>query len=413
MSRWRPTTAGTGRAAAASIPPGSTIGILGGGQLGRMAALAARPLGYGVVALDPDPACPALPVVDHCVTAAFDDASAAEELARASDVVTIEIEQVAVSSLQAAARHAPVRPGPRVLEVVQDRARQKRWLEQAGFPVGPYREASSEDELAEAMRALGRAAIVKSCRGGYDGRSQQSIEDPGGAAAAWAALGGRGSVVEERLELQAELSVMVARRPGGAMAVYPPALNHHAGQVLDWSVIPAPLDPRIARDIEAIGRGIAEALEVEGLLAVELFLLRDGRLLVNELAPRPHNTFHHTTEACATSQFEQAIRAVCDLPLGAVEVLRPAAVANLFGELWLSPVTPAFEQALRVPGVRLHLYGKRDARPGRKMGHLSALGSTPEEAVERVRLARSRITESAGRPDAAETRSGARAHRAG
>ena len=373
------------------ILPGATLGILGGGQLGRMLALAARPLGYGVHALDPDPACPARGVVDRCLTAAFDDAEAAADLARGCDVVTLEIEQVGIAGLEAAGRHAPVRPGVDVLNVVQDRGRQKDWLAAHGFPVGPYRHARSADELAAAAQALSGPALAKANRGGYDGRSQASLAGPADAAGAWEDLGGRPGVLERRLDLQAEMSVLVARRPSGETAVYPPALNHHARRILDWSVIPAPVPEATARRAVELGREIAVRLGVEGLLAVELFVLDSGELLVNELAPRPHNSFHHTEVGCLTSQFEQGVRSVCDLPLGSVEVVRPTAIANLLGDLWLRPVAPAFEEVLGWPGVRLFLYGKQVARPGRKMGHLCAVGATPEEAVSRVRAARERL----------------------
>lgn len=374
-----------------SILPGATLGILGGGQLGRMMALAARSLGYDIHVLDPDPACAARPVVDRCVTAAFDDAAAAADLASRCDVVTVEIEKIGIEAMRAAARHAPVRPGAAVLEVVQDRARQKSWLQASGFPVGPSRTARSVAEIAEAARQLGPAAIAKACTGGYDGRSQFDLESPSLAQAAWEALGRRPSVVEKRLQLDAEISVMVARRPSGEAVAYPPALNHHADRVLDWSVIPAPIDSDLAARAVELGCAIAGALGVEGLLAVEMFVLEGGRLLVNELAPRPHNTFHHTEVACVTSQFEQAVRAVCDLPLGSAEATRPTAVANLFGDLWLGATPPRWDVVLRREGVKLYLYGKQVARPGRKMGHLCAVGATPDEAVARVRAARAEL----------------------
>lgn len=374
------------------ILPGATIGILGGGQLGRMIALSARPLGYRVHVLDPDPACAARFLVERCVTAAFDDAVAADELARECDVVTLEIEKVGLPSLAAAARHAPVRPSGEVLSVIQDRGRQKGWLARHGFPVGPWRLVSTAGELATASAALGPGCFVKSTTGGYDGRGQARVASPSGAADAFREAGGGPCVVEAALDLVAEVSVLVARSPGGETAVYPPSLNHHEQRILDWSVLPGPVAPEVAREAVALGAGIARALEVEGLLAVELFLARDGRLLVNELAPRPHNTFHTTELACATSQFEQLVRAVCGLPLGSVEVVRPAAIVNLLGDLWHGERPPAFERALALPGVRLHLYGKGPARPGRKMGHLSALGTTPEEAVALVRRARALLS---------------------
>lgn len=370
------------------ILPGATIGILGGGQLGRMTAMDARSLGYHVHVLDPDPSCAARFVVDRCLTASFDDDFAAADLARHCAVVTLEIEKIAPASMAAARRYAPVRPSGDVLAVIQDRGAQKAWLERHGFPVGPWRLARSPAELADAVEALGGASFAKSTTGGYDGRGQARLSSPAEAQTAWADAGAGPCVVEKALDLAAEISVMVARSPSGTVAVYPPSLNHHERRILDWSVMPGPIGAPVAAIATEIARGIAEGLGVEGLLAVELFLAKDGALTVNELAPRPHNTFHTTELACATSQFEQVVRAVCDLPLGSVEVVRPAAIVNLLGDLWHGEAPPPFERALALPGVRLHLYGKRVARPGRKMGHLSALGATPEEAVALVKRAR-------------------------
>jgi len=367
------------------IPPGSTIGILGGGQLGRMTAMAARTLGYNVHVLDPDANCAACPVADRVVAAPFDDADAAADLARECDVVTLEIEHLGVDALAAAERHAPVRPSGDILAMVQDRSAQKRWLAANGYPIGAYREIRRLSDLEAAARELG-PLFVKASRGGYDGRSQARVARAADAAAAWTAVSERQSVAEQALDLQAELSVMVARRPSGEIRAYPAALNHHEQQILAWSVIPAPLPHRVTAEADEIARGIAESLALEGILAVEMFLLANGTLLVNELAPRPHNSYHETEVACATSQFEQIVRAVCDLPLGDPTVLRPGAIFNLFGELWENGAPP-FESALSKPGVRLHLYGKRGARAGRKMGHLSAVGSSPEDALDRVRAA--------------------------
>jgi 5-(carboxyamino)imidazole ribonucleotide synthase len=367
------------------IPPGSTIGILGGGQLGRMTAMAARTLGYNVHVLDPDANCAASPVADRVIAASFDDADAAADLARGCDVVTLEIEHLGVDALAAAERHAPVRPSADILAMVQDRSAQKRWLAANGYPIGAYREIRRGSDLEAAARELG-PLFVKASRGGYDGRSQARVARAADAPAAWTALAERHSVAEQALDLHAELSVMVARRPSGEIRAYPAALNHHERQILAWSVIPAPLPLRVTAEADEIARGIAEGLALEGILAVEMFLLANGTLLVNELAPRPHNSYHETEVACATSQFEQIVRAVCDLPLGDPTVLRPGAIFNLFGELW-EHGAPPFESALSKPGVRLHLYGKRGARAGRKMGHLSAVGSSPEDALERVRAA--------------------------
>jgi 5-(carboxyamino)imidazole ribonucleotide synthase len=364
----------------------ATLGILGGGQLGRMTALAARSLGMGVQVLDPDADCAARPVVDRVVAAAFDDADGARELARARAVITIEIEQIAPAALAAAMEHAPVRPGPELLRIVQHRGRQKQWLHDNGFPVGRYAHVATADALASAARDIGPSLFVKACEGGYDGRSQIRF-DGADAVGAWASLGGRAAVAEQALDLELELSVLVARRASGEVVVYPPAVNHHERQILAWSVLPGELDPRVAREAQALARGIAETFALEGIIAVEMFLLRDGRLLVNELAPRPHNSYHASELACPTSQFEQLVRAVCDLPLGDAEPVRPAAIVNLFGDLWLREREPDFAAALGVGGTRLFLYGKRGARAGRKMGHLAAIGATPAEALARVQRA--------------------------
>jgi 5-(carboxyamino)imidazole ribonucleotide synthase len=355
-----------------------------------MVTLAARTLGYQVIVLDPSASCAAGPVADRVIAAPFDDVSAAVELARASDVVTVEIEKIGVDAMRAAAEHAPVRPGAHVLHVVQDRSRQKRWLTEHGFPVGPYSDVTSEEELRKAATAAGGNAFVKLCRGGYDGRSQFRMTSTGQVSEAWRSLGGGPSVVEHALDLETEISVLVARRPGGESVVYAPSCNQHENGVLDWAVIPAPVPDDVARRATEIAAGIAEKLDVVGLLVTEIFVLRDGSVTVNELAPRPHNSFHHTELTVLTSQFEQAVRAVCDLPLGAADVVRPCAIANLFGDLWLGDAPPPWPLALEIPGVKVHLYGK-SPRPRRKMGHVGAVGETAEEAVELVREARQRL----------------------
>jgi len=372
------------------IRPGATIGILGGGQLGRMTAQAARTMGFSVQALDPDPECPARPVVDRLITAAFDDAAAAAELARGCQVVTLEIEQIGAAGLEAALHFAPVRPAPAIIAHIQHRGRQKAWLTQHGFPVGDYRDVRSPADMEQAIRDLG-PCFVKSCHGGYDGRSQVRVHAVEACADAWRALGERHAVAERALDLAMEISVLVARRPSGQTVAYPPALNHHTNQVLAWSVLPAPIPGDLAARAQDIALGIARAMNIEGLLAVELFVTGNGQLLVNELAPRPHNSYHASERACPTSQFEQLVRAVCDLPLGDVRIVEPAAIVNLFGDLWQGGQPPDFTPALELPGVRLHLYGKKTARPGRKMGHLSATGPTPETALSNARAAAARV----------------------
>lgn len=377
------------------ILPGATIGIFGGGQLGRLTAMAARGMGYRVRVLDPDPACPARFVVDECIEAGWDDPHEAANLARGSDVVTLEIEQVALSSLDTAARYAPVRPGSAVLGTIQDRIVQKNWLRDQGFPLGEFRAVRSHDELRAAIAAIGPRCFCKSATGGYDGRGQGKVGFGSEAAVseaeilgAWDALGKGPGVVEAAVDLDREISVLVARSPSGETRVYPAALNHHENQILAWSVIPAPLTDALAAQAADLATSIADAIALEGILAVEMFVTKTGTLLVNELAPRPHNSYHASERACVTSQFEQLVRAVCDLPLGDTSVVQPAAIANLLGDLWLDGQgharVPHFDAALAVPGVRLHLYEKLRPRAGRKMGHLSAVGATPNEAVEMV-----------------------------
>ena len=371
------------------ILPGATIGLLGGGQLGRMTGYAARSLGYDVHVLDPDPACPARAIASRTITAPFTDAAAAAELARGVNVVTLEIEQIGPAALKAVSDIVPLRPGAGPVIIVQDRLRQREWLQANRFPLGPWRRADSAADAEAAVAALGRSVLKKPV-GGYDGRGQARVGTGEEAAHAWKSLGSGPVLVEQFLDLSLELSVLVARREDGALVSYAPAINQHEAGVLDWSVWPGDLPPEVIREARQVAEGIATTMGIVGLLAVEVFLVRDGRLLVNELAPRPHNSYHHSERGASTSQFEQFVRAVCGLPLGSVDVLRPAAIANLLGDLWGNG-EPDWASALRVPDVRLHLYGKTSARPGRKMGHFSAVGATVDEAREKVLTARARL----------------------
>ena len=375
-----------------AILPGATIGILGGGQLGRMTAMAARSLGYRVQVMDPDPSCPARFVVDACFEGAWDDAKAAANLARGCDVVTLEIEQLSLDTLRAAQRYAPVRPGEALLAIIQDRIAQKEWLAAHQFPVGPFRSVRSLENMRAALDAFGHNCFVKSARGGYDGRSQLRITPRAGDGAelAWRALGQRPCIAEQAIALEREISVMVARTPSGDLKSFPSATNHHENQILAWSVIPSSIPPAMEAEAQRIACALAEQLGLEGILAVEMFVTQDGKLLVNELAPRPHNSYHASERSCVISQFEQHVRAVCDLPLGDTDVIRPAAIVNLLGDVWAEG-EPRFDRALEVDSVRLHLYEKHTPRPGRKMGHLSAIGDTPEEAVKRVLEAKARL----------------------
>lgn len=369
----------------APILPGATIGIVGGGQLGRLTGMAARAMGYDVHVLDPDPACAARAIASRTVTAPYGDIAAVENFASHVQVVTLEIEQVPSEALAAAAKHAPVHPAADAVYTVQDRARQKSWLASHGFPVGPMRVATNAEECADAVRALA-PCIVKSTMGGYDGRGQLRVRDPEGGATAFTRIGAPCCVVEQFLDIAAEISVMTARRLDGQMASFPPSLNHHDDGILTWSVAPAPISEARAREAIALAQGITDALGIIGLLAVEMFITADGRLLVNETAPRPHNTFHQTERGASVSQFEQLVRAVCNLPLEAPTTLVPAAIHNLLGDCWANG-EPDFTRVWAMPGVRVHLYGKPGARPGRKMGHLSAVADTADAARDLVRAA--------------------------
>jgi 5-(carboxyamino)imidazole ribonucleotide synthase len=377
------------------VQPGGLIAILGGGQLGRMMAMAARTMGYRVRVMDPEPACPASFVVDETIVGPWDDAAAARRLAEGADVVTLEIEQIGIDALAGVARIAPLRPGVEPIRIIQDKTLQKMWLEENGFPVGPFCVVRSEGELHEAVRALGGPIFLKIGRGGYDGRGQVRIGFDAPAreeaiAEAWRSIGARAAVAELALNLDCEISVLAARGPSGEVRSFPAARNHHENQILAWSVLPAEVSPRLETEAEALAREIVARLGLEGMLCVEMFVTKQGELLVNELAPRVHNSYHQSERACVTSQFEQAVRAACNLPLGDTALISPAAIVNLLGELWLDG-EPDFAAALAVPGVRLHLYEKHAPRVGRKMGHLSAVGATAEEALERARAAFNRV----------------------
>jgi 5-(carboxyamino)imidazole ribonucleotide synthase len=371
----------------AVIPPGSTIGVLGSGQLGRMFAIAARRMGYRVHTLSPDYDTPTGQVADREVQAAYDDLDAVRDFARAVDVVTFEFENVSAMATEAAADHAPVRPAGSVLHTTQHRLREKGFLAGAGFPVTPFAAVRSLEDLAAALGRLGTPAVLKTAGWGYDGKGQVKIARPDEAAAAWEAVGGQECVLEAFVDFDREVSVVAARGLDGSFAHFGVIENRHSRHILDVSIAPAAVPSSIEKDAVEIARGILEGLEVVGVLCVEMFLTREGRLLVNELAPRPHNSGHLTFDACLTSQFEQQLRAITGLALGSTERLRPAAMANLLGDLW-EDGEPDWAAAARFPEVKLHLYGKATARPGRKMGHLTALAATPEEALRRVTAAR-------------------------
>jgi len=379
------------------IQPGGLIAILGGGQLGRMTAMAARTMGYRVRVMDPEAVCPASFVADETIVGRWDDVAAARRLATGADAVTLEIEQIGVDALSEVARIAPLRPGVEPIRIIQDKTLQKSWLAENGFPVGPFRVVRSEADLHEAVRALGGRVFLKIGRGGYDGRGQariglDSVPTEEAIATAWKSIGAQPAVAEQALDLDCEISVMAARNPAGQVCSYPAARNHHENQILAWSVLPASVPAELEARAEALAAAIIAKLGIEGLLCAEVFVTRQGELLVNELAPRPHNSYHQSERGCVTSQFEQIVRTTCNLPLGDTSLITPAAIVNLLGDVWLDKTgSPDFAAALAVPSVRLHLYEKHTPRAGRKMGHLSATGSTAEEALARVMEAKRRL----------------------
>ncbi|HEV2215377.1 MAG TPA: 5-(carboxyamino)imidazole ribonucleotide synthase [Terracidiphilus sp.] len=383
------------------VQPGALIAILGGGQLGRMTAMAARTMGYRVRVMDPEAACPASFVVDETIVGRWDDTVAARRLATGADAVTLEIEQIGVDALAQVAALAPLRPGIEPVRIIQDKTLQKAWLAEHDFPVGPFRIIRSEGDLQEAVPALGGRVFLKIGRGGYDGRGQARIgpdtstDAPAteeSIAAAWKSIGEKPAVAEQALDLDFEISVMAARNPSGEVRSFPAARNHHQNQILDWSILPAGIPAELEARAEALASAISSALGLEGLLCAEMFVTRQGQLFVNELAPRPHNSYHQSERGCATSQFEQLVRTTCNLPLGDPALHTPCAIVNLLGDEWLSRSTPPnFAAALAIPGVRLHLYEKHTPRAGRKMGHLSSIGATAEEALERVLEAKRRL----------------------
>lgn len=369
-----------------TILPGSTIGMLGSGQLGRMFTIAARRLGYRVHVFSPDNDTPTGQVADLEIQSCYNNTDAVADFARQVDVVTFEFENVPVETIDVVNRFAPVYPAGRVLHTTQQRIREKSFLHSAGIPVTPFRAIYSFDDLKSAHDEE-LPAVLKTAAWGYDGKGQVKIESSDQLESAWAELNCEEAVLERFVDFEAELSVVAARGYDGAVAFYGPMVNTHRDHILDLSVTPSGFPKSIAKDAIDITRAILAELEVVGVLCVEFFLTTDGKILVNELAPRPHNSGHLTIDAHATCQFEQQARTVCGLPLGAATQLRPAAMVNLLGDIWQHG-EPDWANALAADNLKLHLYGKREARVGRKMGHLTVLADSPIDAAEKVRAAR-------------------------
>ncbi len=375
------------------ILPGSTIGVLGSGQLGRMFAIAARRMGYRVHTLSPEFDTPAGQVSDVEISAHYEDLDAVRAFASKVDVVTFEFENIPVMTAEAVAQIVPVRPAGRILHIAQQRIREKNFLESASVPLAPFRVVSSLADLRRAISEVGCPSILKTADFGYDGKGQTRIATPADAEKAWATVGGRLGVLEAFVEFECELSVVAARSLTGDFAHYGTLENHHRNHILDATVAPARIPQRLASDAVQMARTILEKLDVVGVGCVEFFLTRAGKLLVNEIAPRPHNSGHFSVDACVTSQFEQQLRAICGLPLGSTEQLRPAAMANLLGDLW-EDGNPDWLTLCRQPQVKLHLYGKLEPRPGRKMGHLCAMAADTDAALRAVLEARECLVQS-------------------
>jgi len=378
--------------------PGSTIGVMGGGQLGRMFAIAARRMGYRVHTFSPDEDTPTGQLADREVAARYDDAEAVRDFARGIDVLTFEFENVPTQTVEWATEFCEVRPSANVLHICQHRLREKQFLAGAGLPLPRFMPVNSAAELADALTHLGVPAVLKTAAFGYDGKGQRKIERREDPAKVWEEFGGGHAVLEQFVEFEKEVSVIVARGADGQMAAYPVCENLHRNHILDVTVVPAAITAEVDVQARVLAGEVAEKLGLVGILAVEMFLLKDGSLLINELAPRPHNSGHFSFDASITSQFEQQLRAVCGLPLGSTESLRPAAMVNLLGDLWAKG-EPNWAAAAAMPHVKIHLYGKAEPRPGRKMGHLVAFGSSAEEAMHHALEARAALIK-AGAPAA-------------
>lgn len=369
------------------ILPGGTIGVLGSGQLGRMFAIAARQMGYRVHTLSPADDTPTGQVADVEIKADYEDLDAVRRFAKRVDVVTFEFENVPSITTKTAAEHTIVRPEGQVLHTTQHRLREKTFLRDHGFPLADFRTVRSEADLVQAVQELGTPAILKSADWGYDGKGQVKITAPDQARNAWQGLQVAEAVLEAYIPFEREVSVVAARGIDGAITCFDVFHNQHQNHILDVTTSPAQIPASVEKQALEIARGVMEQLQVVGVLCVEFFLTEDHQLLVNELAPRPHNSGHLTVDACVTSQFEQQVRSVCGLPLGSPELLRPGAMANLLGDLWL-PEPPDWSRACHNPQVKLHLYGKLQGRVGRKMGHLTALAPSTKEAEHLIRQAR-------------------------
>ncbi len=367
--------------------PGSTIGVMGSGQLGRMLAIAGRRMGYRIHTFSPEKDTPTGQVADLEVSASYADEAAVRAFAKGVDVITFEFENIPVESVHWAAEHCVVRPAGSVLHICQHRLREKEFLRGGGFPVANFEAIETESQLRNAVEKIGVPSVLKTAAFGYDGKGQRKLLPSADLGEVWASMQGQKSVLEAWVPFEREISVIVARGVDGQTATYPVCENVHTNHILDVTMVPARIPLEVTSAAESLAVKVAHAIGLVGVLAVELFLLPSGEIVINELAPRPHNSGHFSFDACVTSQFEQQLRAVCGLPLGSTELLRPVAMANLLGDVWAKG-EPDWLSVSSMAEIKLHLYGKAEARPGRKMGHLVAFGGTADLAAESVRKAR-------------------------
>ncbi|HEV3344044.1 MAG TPA: 5-(carboxyamino)imidazole ribonucleotide synthase [Pirellulales bacterium] len=391
-----------------AILPGATVGVLGSGQLGRMFAIAARRMGYRVHTLSPEDDTPTGQVADLEINAGYDDLDAVRRFARQVSVVTFEFENVPAATAAAAAECALVRPAGSVLHTTQHRLREKTFLRSNGFPVAPFAAVRSAAELDRAARQIGLPAVLKTAGWGYDGKGQIKLTQLAEVNGAFSRLATDEAVLEAWVDFECEASVVAARGHDGSLVDYGLIANTHQNHILDVSLAPAPLPQRIVTEAVTMAHAVLEKLEVVGVLCVEFFITTDGSLVINELAPRPHNSGHLTFDAAVTSQFEQQLRAICGLPLGSPRLMCPAAMANILGDIWQEG-EPDWRALCACPNVKLHLYGKAAPRPGRKMGHLTALANEPAAALRDVLAAREALR-GASRPQPTATQEATTRH---
>ena len=364
------------------ILPYATLGVLGGGQLGRMFTVAARTMGYRVVVLDPDPESPAAEMANKHICAPFNDHAALEKMGRICDVITTEFENVSAESMEYLSQFCPVRPSAKAVSIAQNRIREKTFLRDSGFETAPFAEINNNTDIEAALIKIGTPALLKISQFGYDGKGQATINNLAEAISAFELMGKQPCVLEQRMNLRTEISVVVARGIDGKTVAYPAAENTHVNGILDLSIVPAHVSEQLTRQASKAACAVADKLDYCGVMAVEFFVIENDILLINEIAPRPHNSGHYTMDACLTSQFDQQVRAMCGLPLGDARLLAPVAMVNILGDAWRADSAPPWDAVLNEPRAKLHLYGKKEARAGRKMGHFTCIGDNMQEAAK-------------------------------